>query len=112
MALINEPPASAVFAQAEILVGLELTRTVGVVEFDDVEIFKRIADTSHPVSADGGHATRAERMHARVAKVRVIRLLLVRQQRHLPARTIGEPHAVAARADADDPDRVVAEFLR
>src|SRR5436309_10654473 len=68
MAFINEPSAFAVFAQAEILVGLEFARSVGVVQFDDVEVFERLTDSGHFVSRQRRHAPRSEGMDPRIAQ--------------------------------------------
>src|SRR4030067_1158651 len=49
MTLLDELPAFPVLAKGQILVGLDLRRGVGVVQFDEVEFLDRILYPRHPV---------------------------------------------------------------
>src|SRR5947208_3600465 len=72
MTFIDEPSTLAIFAQAEIFIGLQFARCVRVMEFDDVQIFEWITDPSHLVGANGCCPAGSKRMHAWIAKLRVI----------------------------------------
>src|SRR4030067_210106 len=54
MTLLDELPALPVFAKSQILVGLDLRRGVGVVQFDEVECLDRIPAPRHPVGLPPG----------------------------------------------------------
>src|SRR2546430_55320 len=57
MSFVDKTATVAIFAQAEILVGLKFARSVGVMQFDDVQIVEWSLDPGHFVSANGGVAS-------------------------------------------------------
>src|SRR2546428_421302 len=48
VALVNEASAISVFAQAQILISLELARGVRIVQLEHVQVLERVVDASHP----------------------------------------------------------------
>src|SRR5437016_5975150 len=111
VSFVDEAATVAVFAQAEVFVGLKFAGSVGIVQLDHIQIFEWMLDARHFVSSDGGAASSAERMDPRVMQPDVIGFFLVRQQRHFAMRPIRKAHAITPGANAADANWIVAKLL-
>src|SRR5882724_10761007 len=109
VSFVDKAATVTIFAQAEILVGLKFARSVGVMQFDDVQIVEWSLDPGHFVSANRSGASCPERMDTGVMQSGIVRFFFMREQWDFTLRPIGEAHAITAGADAADADGIFAK---
>ncbi len=108
----DEAPALAIFAEAQIFIGLNLRRCVRVVQLDEAQLLSRIADSRHLIGQFRRHATAPERMDAGIFQMAIICFSFMRQEDHLAVRPVCHAHRIGPRTDASNLDRMVAHLGR